>query len=171
MGAGCRGQLGRGWGQLRPSSESLPSHGPTGSCLKPTARGPRPISVLPQPGRGGTGQAGGRGRVVWARAGRAALGQPSQSGRSVLLEAESPAPRCSLPASLTTCLRPGWSGRWGPQHVHSAAQPSSPHCKGQGSTAHITSSALPTARPLPATKAQGQLHRPAVEVGQAARWP
>ena len=32
------------------------------------------------------------------------------------------------PASLTTCLHPGWSGRWGPRRAHSAAQLSSHHC-------------------------------------------
>lgn len=35
-------------------------------------------------------------------------------------------------APLTTCLRPGWSCRWGPQRVRSATRPSSHHCRASG---------------------------------------
>lgn len=44
-------------------------------------------------------------------------------------------------ASLTTCLRPGRSGRWGPRHVRSAAQPRSHRCRAQGK---VNSSPSPT---------------------------
>lgn len=40
----------------------------------------------------------------------------------------------SGPAPLTTCLRPGWSCRWGPRRVRSAARLSSHHCGASGAS-------------------------------------
>lgn len=91
-------------------------------------------------------QASGSGRTVWAqsrpgvstvvwllRAGPRGPGQ-SPSGLSPTMAPLFPH-RAGVArglASLTTCPRPGWSGRWGPRRVRSAARPSSHHCRASG---------------------------------------
>lgn len=59
---------------------------------------------------------------------------------------------------LTTCLHPGWSGRWGPRHVHSAARPNSHHCRAMGEVSSPSSASRSQSWPL--TVPRGQCHPP-----------
>lgn len=64
---------------------------------------------------------------------------------------------CGL-APLTTCLRLGWSCRWGPRRVRSAARLSSHHCGASGGSQEpIRTQRAPGPVPYPAAEAQGQV--------------
>lgn len=71
-------------------------------------------------------------------------------------------------ASLTTCLRPGWSCRWGPRRVRSAARPSSHHCRvpGGGQQPILTQQAPGASTPTPCPKGSA-VH---LAAGAQGRW-
>lgn len=119
-------------------------------------------------------QASGSGRTVWAqsrpgvstvvrllRAGPRGPGQ-SPSGLSPTMAPPFPH-RAGVArglASLTTCPRPGWSGRWGPRRVRSAARPSSHHCRASGRSQRpiLSQQALEAGAPIPCPR--GKYHPP-----------
>lgn len=141
----------RAWG-----TESPLSPGPIGTPLNPTAETPAPVSVLPRSWRGGSMQACACGREVWAqsRTGGLPVVSPHRVGprgpgwsllgpTRALIFTHSQGRGSSGAGLLTTCLHPGWSGRWGPRRVRSAVQLSSHHCRGRGKVSSSSSPAGP----------------------------